>query len=85
MVEYRVEILRRAQKQLARVPTEVYPRLVQAIRALAEDPRPNGCLKLQGREGWRVRVGRHRVLYEIDDSGRCVLIVDVGDRREIYR
>ena len=41
--------------------------------------------QLSAREGWRIREGSYRVLYQIDDAGRLVVVVDVGPRREIYR
>jgi len=84
-VTYTVLILRRAQKELAQVPTQSYERVRDAIRALAGDQRPRGCLKLTAREGWRVRVGDYRVVYEIDDQERTITILHVGHRREVYR
>jgi mRNA interferase RelE/StbE len=50
-----------------------------------EDPRPHGSRKLVGRDGWRIRVGRYRVIYEIDDAQRFVTILHVGHRKDIYR
>ncbi len=41
--------------------------------------------KLTGREGWRIRVGQYRVIYEIEDVIRVVTVLDVGHRRDIYR
>ncbi len=84
-MSYTVLILPRAQKQMANLPSEVYPRVRDALRELANNPRPHGCLKLKGREGWRVRIGHYRVVYEIDDSQQTVTILDIGHRREIYR
>lgn len=52
---------------------------------LATNPRPSGCQKLSGREAWRVRVGDNRVVYEIDDPARRVLVVHIGHRRDVYR
>jgi len=83
-VNYTVLILRRAQKELAQL-SHPYARVRDAIRALAQDPRPQRSLKLTGREGWRVRVGDYRVVYEIDDQQRTVTILHVGHRREVYR
>ena len=54
---YVVSILRRAQKELQQLPREDYERVRNAIRALAHEPRPAGCLVLTGRAGWRIRVG----------------------------
>ena len=82
---YRVTILRRAQKELGALAGEAYTRVRDAIVALAEDPRPPGCLKLTGRDGWRIRIGDYRVVYEIDDSGRTVTVLHVGHRRDVYR
>jgi mRNA interferase RelE/StbE len=44
-----------------------------------------GCLKLTGREGWRIRVGKYRVIYEIDDKERAITVLHVGLRRDVYR
>jgi mRNA interferase RelE/StbE len=59
-----VSILRRAQKELQQLPREDYERVRDAIRALAHEPRPAGCLVLTGRAGWRIRAGTYRVIYE---------------------
>ena len=80
-----VSILRRAQKELQRLPQEDYARVREAMRALAHNPRPAGCLALTGRAGWRMRVGDYRVIYEIDDAQHTVTILHVGHRRDVYR
>ena len=50
-------------------------RIRAAVYALADDPRPPGCRKLEGREAeWRVRVGTWRVVYRIEE-GRLVVVV----------
>jgi len=82
---YTVLILRRAQKELAGLPTEAYEHAKQAIRGLGEDPRPRGCRKLIGRPGYRVRVGDYRLIYEIDDAQTTVTVLHVGHRRDVYR
>jgi len=84
-VKYSVLILPRAQRELAALEKKDYEKAKAAILALAENPRPANCLKLAGRNGWRLRVGNYRVIYEIDDSGRVVTILSVGHRREVYR
>jgi mRNA interferase RelE/StbE len=84
-VSYSLSILRRAQKELAQISQGDSERLIEAIRDLGDNPRPAGCRKLTGREGWRIRVGDFRVLYEIDDRQRAVTILHVGNRRDVYR
>ena len=82
---YEIQILRRAQRSLARLPEREYERVRDAIRILADEPRPPGCRKLTGRDGWRIRMGPYRVIYEIDDAARIVTVLDIGHRREVYR
>ena len=82
---YTVLLLRRVQRELQRLPQEDYERVREAMRGLAGNPRPMGCLALTGRAGWRIRVGDYRVIYEIDDAQHTVTIVHVGRRRDVYR
>jgi mRNA interferase RelE/StbE len=84
-MSYEILILRRAQKELAQLPREEYERVRDAIRALSLNPRPPGCLKLTAREGWRIRVGDYRVIYEIDDHRRNITILHIGHRRDVYQ
>ena len=83
-MNYAVSILRRAQKELGQLSSPSFERVCDAIRLLAGNPRPPGCRKLVGRDGWRIRVGDYRVIYQIDDSARTVLVLHVGHRRDIY-
>jgi mRNA interferase RelE/StbE len=82
---YAVEMLRSAQKQLTRLPAEHQERILVAVAALADAPRPEGCSKLTGRDGWRIRVGDYRIIYEICDARCVVIVVVVGHRKDAYR
>ena len=83
-MNYAVSILRRAQKELGQLSSPSFERTCEAIRSLAGNPRPPGCRKLVGRDGWRIRVGDYRVIYSIDDSARTILVLHVGHRGDIY-
>ncbi|HLM03341.1 MAG TPA: type II toxin-antitoxin system RelE/ParE family toxin [Pyrinomonadaceae bacterium] len=83
-MNYALLILRRAQKELANLDKIEYERVREAIASLAENPRPAGCKKLAGREGWRIRVGDYRVIFEINDVKREVTVMHIGHRRDIY-
>ena len=85
MTPYKVATLPRAAKQLQTVPFPDYARIRDAIRNLGNEPRPRGSGKLRGRDGWRIRVGRYRVLFTIDDAQQTIVVRDVGHRRDIYR
>ena len=82
---YAVEILRTAQKKLAKLDRQAQSRIIDAIRQLAADPRPSGCKKLSGRPAWRIRIGAYRVIHEVHDDRLVVLVVTVGDRKSAYR
>lgn len=82
---YSVVITRSAQKAMAQLPLNVYERMRDALVQLGDVPRPTGCAKLRNREGWRIRVGNYRVIYEIDDTLRRITILHIGQRRDIYR
>ena len=73
-MSYAVEIPKSTKKEIA------------AIRALAVDPRPDGCAKMAGfRDTYRIRVGDYRVVYEVHDRVLLVLLLWVAHRREAYR
>jgi len=84
-VTYSVEMLRSAQRQLAKVDRQDQDRIISAIHGLANEPRPPGSKKLSGRPAWRIRVGVYRVIYEIQDDRLLVLVIAIGHRREVYR
>lgn len=81
---YAVFIEARADKALGKLPREVQERLDPAMDALAENPKPPGSRKLSGREGFRIRVGDYRVLYNVDDAEMTVTVTRVGHRGSIY-
>lgn len=83
---YRVDISKRAAKEIRSLPTPVVPRVHAAIVALSTEPRPPGCKKLvDSRESlWRIRIGDYRVVYTVDDHIRVVEVRKVGDRKDVY-
>ena len=81
---YRIDFTAGAARQFRKLPKDIQARLAPRITALADNPRPVGAKKLKGTEGYRLRVGNYRVLYEIKDTASLVRIVSVGHRREVY-
>ena len=82
---YSIEITGTAEKQLKRIGRPEQIRLRDAIRGLAQEPRPQGFKKLKERDGYRIRVGAYRVIYDIADQVLRVLVFKVGHRRDVYR
>jgi mRNA interferase RelE/StbE len=85
-VAHRLELTPRALRDLKKLPAQARERLQPTIEALASDPRPAGVVKLEGEQDvYRVRVGDYRILYEVHDSVLLVIVVKVGNRRDVYR
>lgn len=86
MAKYSLRIKKSAQKELESIATKAdRRRVIRRIRSLADDPRPPGSLKLSGLERYRIRQGRFRVLYTIEDAVLIVQIMKIGDRKDVYR
>lgn len=85
MGKYSLEIKPSAAQELDALDHALFARIDRKIRALAEDPRPQGCKKLRGyKDQWRIRVGDWRVVYIIDDEAKRVSVTRVAHRREVY-
>ena len=77
----------RAEKELKSLPEGVLKRVDTKLQALSLNPRPRGATKLKGKEseGWRLRIGDYRILYQIDDKENAIRIYRIKHRREVYR
>lgn len=84
MSRFRIELRPAAVKALRRIDPQDRGRVQGAIALLGEDPRPPGARALQGRDGYRVRVGNYRILYTIRNDILVVVVVTVGHRRDVY-
>jgi len=83
---YALLIARSAEQDLRRLPRALFERVNERILSLRVDLRLHGVRNLVGTlEGGHVRVGDHRILYQIDDDGQTVTIIRVKHRREAYR
>ena len=86
MASYRVEIKRSAAKELESLGgRKDRERLVEKILALATEPRPVGADKLTDKDQYRLRQGNFRILYEVHDDMLLVVVIKIGDRKEVYR
>jgi len=82
---YKIELRRRVQRSLDKLPKSDLKTIIDAIKNLAQIPRPRGIEKVQSTGLWRIRQGDYRIVYAIDDKEQVITIVRVGHRREIYR
>lgn len=85
-MNYRIELSPAASRQFKKLDTVIQKKLKPKITALAGNPRPRGVKKLEGAEElYRLRIGDYRIIYQIQDDRLIILIVKIGDRKEIYR
>ena len=82
---YTIYLERRAERDSRRLPQHVVRRLDALFQQLAENPRPDGAVKLSGKtsDGWRIRVRDYRILYRI--VGSRIEIYRIRHRRDAYR
>jgi len=86
VARYRLLIKPSAVKEIEAIPLKRdRQRVVERISKLAEDPRPSGSEKISGQDKYRVRQGRYRILYAIEDQDLLVQVVKVGHRKDVYR
>lgn len=85
MERYSLAFKKSVSKDLRSVPKKEVARILRCFDALAEDPRGQGSEKLSGQSRYRVRQGAYRIVYEVQDDTRRVVVVKVGHRREVYR
>jgi mRNA interferase RelE/StbE len=85
MASYKIFFKKSVQKDLSSIPKKFLKKILSRIENLGEDPRPAGCEKLTGQERYRLRQGRYRILYSIQDDELTIWIVKVGHRKDVYR
>jgi len=86
VARYSLRIKKSARKELESIATTAdRRRVIKRIQSLADNPRPRGALKLSGLERYRIRQGRYRILYTIEDAVLVIHVIKVGDRRSVYR
>ena len=84
---YAVDLTRTAADQLEDLPThnEMQSRMLEAIRALGDNPGPPGSVPVEVESAERrIRVGDWRALYNINEDEKVVTVVRIAHRREAY-
>jgi mRNA interferase RelE/StbE len=83
---YSIELKPRASKFIEAQPQKIQHQLFAHIEALASNPRPAGCKLLYTEEKlYRIRSGNFRIIYQIQDKILLVVVVKIGNRKDIYR
>ena len=85
MAEYEVFFKESVWKDLKKVPKTKLKKILSRIRKLKRNPHPIGCEKLTSLELYRVRQGKYRIVYSIQDNELTVWVIKVGHRKSVYR
>lgn len=85
MASYRLAFKHSVARDLRRIPNADVGRILARIEGLADDPRPDGALKLSAQERYRVRQGAYRIIYEIGAEMSVVTVVKVAHRSSVHR
>lgn len=81
-----IVISKSVQKQIDDLPNDVRERVLEKIQNFADEPRPDGVVKLKGSDNeYRIRVGDYRVRYEIDDESQLVQLLQCKHRKDVYK
>ena len=84
---YRIVFTMQANRALRKMSRNTARLIREKIDQLAQDPyaRNPNLTRLQGRPGYRLRVGEWRVIYELEDDRLLILVLKIAPRREVYR
>jgi mRNA interferase RelE/StbE len=82
---YKIYIKPTAIKELQKIPKRDVTKIIDKIRSLSLNPRPPGCEKLSADEKYRIRQGRYRIVYSIEDDKLIVLVIKMGHRKFAFK
>lgn len=86
MTRYSIEFKQSAKKELAQLPRPIAEKVAERIKALADNPRPDGCKKLSGSTySYRIRINEYRVVYSIIDQCLVIQVIKIGHRKDVYQ
>ncbi len=85
MAGYKIFFKVSVEKDLRPFPQKDVKKILQRVNSLTLDPRPSGSEKLTGQERYRIRQGRYRILYSIQDNELTIWVVKISHRKDVYR
>ena len=85
MAEYEIFFKKSVYKDLKKIPKNDLIKILARIENLSDDPRPIGCEKLTDQEFYRIRQGKYRIVYLIQNNELSVWIIKIAHRKSVYR
>ena len=86
MASYNISWKKSTKKDLKKIPQQEVIKIINAVMALSDKPKPPGSTKLTGSTyTYRIRVGNYRVIYDIHDEEIRIEVVKIGPRGSVYK
>ena len=85
MAEYDIYFRESVWNDVKKIPKKDLRTILKSIKGLSENSRPPGWVKLTGENRYRLKQGKYRIVYSIQDTELTVWVVKVGNRKDIYR
>ena len=85
MAGYEIFFKKSVWKDFKSIPDRDLSMILERIKSLSDNPRQQNSIKLSGQEKYRLRCGKYRIIYSIQDNELTVWVVKVGQRKDIYR
>ena len=84
---YKITYTAQAAKALLKMPRNTAQMILEKLAQVAIDPFASipDAKKLQGRPGYRLRVGDWRVIYEINQDEVVIIVMKIAPRGEVYK
>ena len=82
---YEVKLSNKAIKVLDKIDFQMVKKLFDKMNNLKKEPKPIGCIKLKGENAYRIRIVDFRIIYEVIEDSKQVLIFKVAHRKDVYR
>ncbi len=83
---YEILLAQAAEKDLRKLPSEIFKRIVPKIKELSKNPKPQWSRQITGsRNDRRIRVGDYRIIYEIDARAKVIRVMRIRHRKNVYR
>ena len=85
MAEFKLFFKKSVWKDFRQIPKKDLKKILNKIECLGNEHRPSGCEKLTDKEKYRIRHGKYRFVYSVQENELTVWVVKVGHRKDVYR
>lgn len=82
---YSISLVRSAEKELLNLRDPIFSAVADHLQQLSANPRPPGSAKLTARSEYKLRIGDIRIIYEINDKAREIIVLMIDNREQVYR